>query len=162
MASQYLPASDNRLLVFVVVLVAAFYGLLGSRGYDQCRKAPISLGIALPFAVLSWGMWRLKSGALDYGIRTLVLCDRNSYRVLNPFAAMEWEGGATAMGSLGFLGRGRCRAGSVLLHVLGKHRGDFGVGRPALAARPTRPRGIRRANCWPRSSRAGWLQVGPS
>lgn len=124
--SPYLPASDDRLLVCIIAVVAAFYGLLAVALTINAFRAPISLGIALPFAVLSWGIWRLKKWARWITVLVLWFCVIViPIGVLSPFAAMEWEGGAPRWEVLAsWVGVG-VALGLFVLHILGKHKGAF-------------------------------------
>lgn len=123
---RYLPASDNRLLVCVVAVVAALYGLFAVALAINVLRAPVSLGVALPFVVLSWGMWRLKKWARWITVFVLWFCVIViPIGVLNPFAAMEWEGGAPQWEVLASWVAGGVALGLFVLHVLGKHKGDF-------------------------------------
>ncbi len=124
--SRYLPATRHRPLVGVVAVLAAFYAVLGAALAFNAVRAPISLAVALPFAVLSWGIWRLKRWARWITVCALWFCVIVvPIGVLNPFTAMEWEGGAPQWEVLAaWVGLG-VAIGLFMLHVLGKHKADF-------------------------------------
>jgi hypothetical protein len=123
---RYLPPTDDRLLLCVVMLLAAFYACVSALLAMNAVRAPISLAVALPFAALSLGMWRLKRWARWSTILALWFCVIVvPIGVLNPFAAMEWEGGAPPWETLAlWVGIGIV-IGLGILHVLGKHRAAF-------------------------------------
>lgn len=124
--SQYLPATGSRLLVGIVVVAAAIYGLLAVVLTFNIIRAPLALLGVLFFATLSCGMWRLKQwarwitvGAIWIGIIVIPI------GVLNPFAAMDWEGGAPRWEVLASWIALGVASGLFVLHVLGKHKGEF-------------------------------------
>jgi hypothetical protein len=124
--SRYLPPTTHGALLCVVALLAALYALAAIALTLNAGRAPISLAAAVPFAALSWGMWRLKRWARWITVPALWFCVIVvPIGVLNPFAAMEWEGGAPPLASLApWVGFGIV-IGLGVLHVLGKHRADF-------------------------------------
>ena len=123
---RYLPPTSHRVLLCVAVLLAAFYSAIAAALTANAVREPISLAIALPFAALAWGTWRLKRWARWITVPALWLCVIVvPIGVVNPFAAMEWEGGAPSWGLLAaWVGVGIAICLGVL-HVLGKHRGEF-------------------------------------
>jgi len=124
--SRYLPPTGHRLLLSVVALLAAFYAFSAVALALNTVRAPISLAVALPFAALSWGMWRLKRWARWITVPALWFCVIIvPIGVLNPFAAMEWEGGAPPWETLAAWVALGIVIGLSFLHVLGKHRADF-------------------------------------
>lgn len=124
--SRYLPPTSHGTLLCVAVLLAAFYALAAVALAVNAARAPVSLVAALGFAALSWGMWRLKRWARWITVAASWSCVIVvPIGVLNPFAAMEWEGGAPRWQILAaWLGLGIVVALGVL-HVLGRHRADF-------------------------------------
>ena len=124
--SRYLPASDKRVLACVAAALAAFYGLLAIAMAINVARAPISLGIALGFAVLSWGMWRLKKWARWISVFALWFCVIViPVGALSPFAAMDWQGGAPRWEVLASWIAAGIALGLFVLHILGKHKKEF-------------------------------------
>lgn len=123
---RYVPVSNSRWLAGVVAALAALYAVLAIVLVINALRAPISLAVAPLFAVLSWGLWRLKTWARWITVFVLWFCVIViPIGVLNPFAAMEWEGGAPRWELLASCVALGVALGLFLLHILGKHKREF-------------------------------------
>jgi hypothetical protein len=124
-AGRFLPRSGSRMLVGVVAAVAVLYSVLALAIVIGLRT-PASVAAAIPFAVFSWGMWRLKKWARWFTVIVLWFCVIVvPVGLLNPFAAMEWQGGAPRWEVLAFWVALGVVLGLFLLHVLGRHKAEF-------------------------------------